>query len=91
LLPSTEHATEIRLRDERRLGEMMAEQPKATGGEHGGRAKVDGFRENPSNPTPTLAQAGIDKNLANRARKAAALSPEHWLSQSDAGLRRVRS
>jgi hypothetical protein len=87
-----EHATEIRLRAERRLGEMMAEQPKAKGarepGTNRGTTRVDEkptsppsaaaspFPETlPPSPRPiTLADAGIDKNLANRARKAAALS-----------------
>jgi len=73
-----ENATELRRRAERRLGEMMAAQPKATGGEHGGKRRLDGFRENPSNPKATLAEAGIDKNLADRARKAAALPEEEF-------------
>jgi hypothetical protein len=45
----------------------MTDQPKAKGGEHGGKARIEGFRENPSIPAITLAQAGIDKNLAHRA------------------------
>jgi hypothetical protein len=65
-----EAATELRKRAERRLGEMMAAQPKATGGEHGGKKTLNGLRNNPSNPTITLDDAGIDKNLAHRARKA---------------------
>jgi hypothetical protein len=57
-----EDAIEIRLR--RRLGEMMAEQPKAQGGEQY-HSKPTGFS---NNPVPTLASQGIDKNLPNRAR-----------------------
>jgi hypothetical protein len=57
-----EHAVEIRLRAERRLGQMMKEQPKATGGN---------FSEEKlwviEKPT-TFASQGIDKNLAHRAR-----------------------
>jgi len=46
----------------------------ATGGQHGGRAsKIDGVRNTPSNAPPTLAEAGIDKNLAKRARTYAAV------------------
>jgi hypothetical protein len=55
-----EDAIEIRLRAERRLGEMMTEQPKAPGGQPY-QARSTGF---PNNPVGTLAQAGIDKNLA---------------------------
>lgn len=69
------NAYELRARAERRLGEMMEVQPKAKGGEHGGKKPLDGIRKNPSNPVATLAEAGIDKNLAHRAR-AAAKRPE---------------
>ena len=71
-------AAEIRIRAERRLGELMAAQKArvgvATGGQHGGRAsKIDGVRNTPSNAPPTFAEAGIDKNLAKRARTYAAV------------------
>lgn len=62
------NAQEIRMRAERSLGEMMAQQPKASGGEHGGRKPKDGIRKNPSNAKATLKEAGIDKNLAHAAR-----------------------
>jgi hypothetical protein len=43
--------------------------PKATGGEYGGKAsQLDGSRIAPSNPTPTLAELGIDKKLSSRAQ-----------------------
>src|SRR5262245_13690738 len=45
----------------RRLGEMMAEQPKATEGR-----PSCGVAETPM--VPTLAEQGIDKNLAKRGR-----------------------
>jgi phage N-6-adenine-methyltransferase len=57
-------AAEIRFRAERRVGEMMAEQPKNEGTRYGGVLKT---------PPPTLADAGIDKNLAKRARAYAAV------------------
>jgi hypothetical protein len=66
-------AFEIRLRAEKRVGEMMAsgkDDRASVGGDRDG--KSDGFSENPSKPT--LAEAGIDKNLANRARRLHALS-----------------
>jgi hypothetical protein len=50
---------------------MMAAQPKQTGGDA---AKLKArVIEKPEVPI-ALKEAGIDKNLANRARKAAALS-----------------
>jgi DNA-binding protein YbaB len=59
-------ARELKLRAERRLGEMIAQQPKAPAG------NPNWVSKKPDSPI-TLDEAGIDKNLANRARKAAAL------------------
>lgn len=65
-------AFEIRLRAERRVGEMMAAQPKDKGGHAG-------LYENPACDRPaSLADAGIDKNLANRARKLQALPADQF-------------
>ena len=60
-------ANEIRMRAERRLGELMDEQKETVGFNTG--AKGVGFSKTrtPEEP-PTLAEAGIDKNLAHRAR-----------------------
>lgn len=69
-------ASEIRFRAERRLGEMMLEQPKATGtrGQLKGRDASGGFIRNPPEEIRvSLEKAGIDKNLAQRARQYAAL------------------
>lgn len=63
-------AAEIRLRAERRVGQMMAEQPKAK--PPGLNQYPDRVSEKPDAPA-TLAEAGIDKNLANRARKFASM------------------
>jgi N6-adenosine-specific RNA methylase IME4 len=65
------YATEIRKRAERRLGELMAESPKA---------KPPNPRrvfKKPDDP-PTLADQGVDKNLADRARKAAAMPEDKF-------------
>lgn len=60
-----------------RLGEIIREQKEtvglATGGERGGRAKIDGTRAEPSISVPTLADAGIDKKLSSRAQKLASV------------------
>ena len=68
-------ATEIRLRAERRLGELIAEQPKANGARepHTNR----GTTRVASKPA-SLAAQGIDKNLAHRARQAAAMPEEKY-------------
>ncbi len=74
-------AIEIRLRAERRLGAMMAAQKDAVGLSKGGRPSKTGLTANPvpkPAPLPTLADAGIDKNLATRARTAAGMSDERF-------------
>jgi hypothetical protein len=69
-----EDAAEIRLRAERRLGEMMAVQPKARpAGPGRGKTRV---KAKPEFSKPSLHQAGIDKNLAHRARRAAEVPEE---------------
>jgi hypothetical protein len=62
-------AFEIRVRAEKRVGEMMEVQPRAGVGEN------KRFSEN---PLPTLSDAGIDKNLTNKARKLASLSEDDF-------------
>jgi hypothetical protein len=64
-------STEIKKRAERRLGEMMEAAPKNKGG---GDHRVS---EKPG-AVPTLTNVGIDKNLANRARKEAKKTPEKF-------------
>lgn len=72
-------AAEIRIRAERRLGEMIAAQRETVGLNEGGRPTKTGSQQNPVS-FPTLAEAGIDKNLADRARKLAAI-PEAEFSE----------
>jgi N6-adenosine-specific RNA methylase IME4 len=70
-------ATEIRKRAERRLGQVMEEQKAA-----GQRTKQGGDKRSKAarGPLirPTLADTGIDKHLADRARKAAAMTAEKF-------------
>jgi len=56
-----------------KLGELLESLPKAKGGEHGGRSRIDGSRLEPSNPTPTYADLGVTKKLASVAQQLAAL------------------
>ncbi len=80
--------------DKTDVGELIAEQRETVGLAQAGRPKI-GLQENPINSTPTLAQAGIDKNLANRARKLAKIESDASNSEtvSELGLstwRRLR-
>lgn len=65
-------AAEIRMRAERRLGVLIAAQKETVGLHEGGRPKKTGSDTDPVS-IPTLADAGIDKHLADRARKMAAV------------------
>jgi N6-adenosine-specific RNA methylase IME4 len=62
-------AVEIRLRATRRLGELIKAQKETVGLATGreGKRRALGLEKNPSD-RPTLAEAGIDKNLAHQAR-----------------------
>src|SRR5262249_28532851 len=75
-------AVEIRMRATRCLDQLRQAQKDsvglATGGEHGGRARIDGVRNTPSIIRPTLAMQGIDKNLAKQGRLLGALSDEKF-------------
>lgn len=70
-----ENAIEIRFRAERRLGQMMEEQPRATGGQP---YQSTGFSNNPVGKPIPLAQAGIGKNLAHRARTFSRMPEEEF-------------
>ena len=69
-------AAEARLRSERRLGELMAEMPKAKGKK--GRFTGGVKSTPPVDDEPTLSDCCIDKNLAKAARTAAAVPKEEF-------------
>jgi hypothetical protein len=86
-----EEAAVIRKEAERILGKMMEQQKGTIGLNKGGRPKT-GIRENPvSDQRPTLAEAGIGKNLAHRARSAAAMSDDEFQAEIDATREAVRT
>jgi hypothetical protein len=68
----------------RLLGEMLKRAEKASGGEHGGRARIDGPRREPSNPTPTLADLGITKKESALAQKVADLPRGDFEAEAEA-------
>lgn len=79
-------AAEIRIRAERRLGELIAQQKATVGLNRGtagkGRPKLGGSENAPPKyAPPTLAEAGIDKHLAARARTLAKVPTEEFEQQ----------
>jgi len=71
-------AYELRVRAERKLGEMIAAQKATVGLAKGGQPyqrKSTGTAAEPvaTPPAPTLAEAGIDKKLSSRAQKISAI------------------
>jgi len=64
-------AAEIRIRAERRLGELQAEQPKNRGTR--GQLVCSSKMAAPTDKTPTLKELGIDYKLSSRAQKLAAV------------------
>lgn len=79
------YATEIRMRAERCLGELMEEDRKAgklaRGGQPHQKQKSTGVPNTLVEKQPTLADQGIDKNLAKRARVLADLEQEDFETQ----------
>jgi hypothetical protein len=72
-------AEALRMEAERKLGQLMAAQRDTIGFNKGGGDQRSDHRDSkkPSDPL-TLAEAGIDKNLAHRARTLAALQKEEF-------------
>jgi hypothetical protein len=71
-------ASEIRIRAERRLGEMIREQKQGDGLNEGGRPLKTGTHTEPVNSAPTLASVGISKKLSSRAQSLAAIPAEDF-------------
>ena len=69
-------AAEIRIRAERRVGELMQAQRETVGLAEGQLRR--GSELDPRDDKPSLAEAGIDKHLADRARKYAAVPKEKF-------------
>jgi len=68
-------ATEIKVRAERRAGEMLAEMPKQDGGHA---AKVKARSHDVTEVPKTLSEMGITKNESSRWQKLAAVSDEKF-------------
>lgn len=83
-------ATELRIRAERRLGQLLAAAPKNKGGS----AEHDLYRA-PRGPSissaPTLAEQGISKKMAESARALAKVDPKSFEEIVTAGRQEARS
>jgi hypothetical protein len=71
-----QHAAEIKVRAERRLGEMLREQKETVGMNSG--QLLRGSVSEPRESIPTLADVGIDKKLSMRSQQLAAMPSEHF-------------
>ena len=60
-----QRAKSVKLQAERKLGEILAAMPKATGGQP---YQATGSASAPVDRAPTLADLGIDKKVSARAR-----------------------
>ena len=74
-------AGEIRLRAERRLGELLKAQKESVGLNHGARPGKTGTKGVPLlDSRPKLSEAGIDKKLSARSQQLAAIPGERFES-----------
>jgi N6-adenosine-specific RNA methylase IME4 len=73
-------AAEIRMRAERRLGELIKAQKETVGLNKGaqGLGTADKVQSQRGTAPPTLAEAGIDKKLSSRAQKLAAVPEDRF-------------
>ncbi len=71
-------ATEIKVRAERRAGEMLRDMPKAQGVKFNGRAADGSFRQSRDESTETLADMGVTPMQSSRWQSLASMSEEHF-------------
>lgn len=77
-LENQNEAAEVKIRAERKAGEMLAQMPMAIGTDYGGRTSLDGNRDLPSNPPPTLADLGIERMQSSRWQMIAGLPEDKF-------------
>lgn len=77
-------AAEIKLRAERRAGELLREMPKNEGVRLSGRDAFGGHVEVPPKETPTLSDLGISKNQSSTWQQLAALPEAQFEAQIEA-------
>ncbi len=75
-LENQNEAAEVKIRAERKAGEMLAQMPKAVGTDYGGKQYADSNTMLPSNPPPTLSDLGIERMQSSRWQQIASLPEE---------------
>ena len=73
-----QYATEIKVRAERRCGELLARTEKNKGVAAGGERDAAGRTMRPADATPTLAQMGLTKDESSRYQQLAAMPADHF-------------
>lgn len=71
-------ATEIKVRAERKAGELLAAMPKAHGVRFNGRAEDGTFRQSHDDSAQTLADVGVTPVQSSRWQSLAGMSEEHF-------------
>lgn len=71
-------ATDIKVRAERKAGEMLAQMPKAQGERFNGRDAEGNFRRSHDETTETLADLGVSKVQSSRWQQLASMTDEHF-------------
>lgn len=83
------NAAEIRIRAERRIGELIAAQKAGPGLNSG--ALLRGSEKEPRDERPKLADVGIDKKLSSRAQKLAAVPEKEFEREVGQWRERVKA
>jgi hypothetical protein len=81
----------LKFEAERRLGQLMQARVRPSAQQGGGDQRSDHRVFKKLGGPPTLADAGINKNTAHRARQAAALSPTEFEKAAEAKREKVRT
>jgi hypothetical protein len=86
-----QYATEIKVRAERRCGELLARTEKNTGARMNGGGDAPVVERCDRRETPTLADMGLSKSESSRYQQLAAMPPEHFETDVPAESRDVVS
>ncbi|MEY2686857.1 MAG: hypothetical protein RL375_1055 [Pseudomonadota bacterium] len=73
-----QYATEIKVRAERRCGELLARTEKSRGAAEPGTARGTTRSNDATASTPTLAQMGLTKDESSRYQQLAAMPADHF-------------